>query len=214
MISFLAFVIWNKGIVIGDRSAHAPSINFGQFGYFMAFSIFFVSLDLQTVTIRKLPHFLMDVRKNVFFFIAITLISLILIHYFSPEHPYLLADNRHYTFYIWKNIFRRFPNSRYFFTLGYIFAFWLIWNSLRQVQSILWCIFFFSCVLAVLVPTTLLEFRYYIIPFLFIKLHLGNNNGRFYFQLICYSVINLITIYIYLYHPFSWFDGQTAHFMW
>ena len=26
--------------------------------------------------------------------------------FFSYEHPYLLADNRHYPFYVWKNVFR------------------------------------------------------------------------------------------------------------
>ena len=25
------------------------------------------------------------------------------VHYFTIAHPYLLADNRHYTFYVWKN---------------------------------------------------------------------------------------------------------------
>lgn len=63
---------------------------------------------------------------------------------FSYEHPYLLADNRHYTFYIWKNIFRRNISMKYilipaygismlaiitalsnFITLNYIITFYL-----------------------------------------------------------------------------------------
>ena len=31
----------------------------------------------------------------------------------SYAHPYLLADNRHYPFYLWKNIFKRHANARY-----------------------------------------------------------------------------------------------------
>ncbi len=28
-------------------------------------------------------------------------------------HPFLLADNRHYPFYLWKNVFRAYPNAKY-----------------------------------------------------------------------------------------------------
>ena len=31
----------------------------------------------------------------------------------SYEHPYLLADNRHYPFYLWKNVFRSHSQIRY-----------------------------------------------------------------------------------------------------
>ena len=36
----------------------------------------------------------------------LSLASLAAVHYFTFEHPYLLADNRHYPFYVWKNIFK------------------------------------------------------------------------------------------------------------
>ena len=36
----------------------------------------------------------------------LSLASLAAVHYFTFEHSYLLADNRHYPFYVWKNIFK------------------------------------------------------------------------------------------------------------
>ena len=36
----------------------------------------------------------------------LSLASLAAVHYFTFEHPYLLADNRHYPVYVWKNIFK------------------------------------------------------------------------------------------------------------
>ena len=37
----------------------------------------------------------------------------------SYEHPYLLADNRHYTFYFWKNIYRQHELVKYLLTPVY-----------------------------------------------------------------------------------------------
>ena len=31
----------------------------------------------------------------------LSLVSLAAVHYFTFEHPYFLADNRHYPFYVW-----------------------------------------------------------------------------------------------------------------
>ena len=38
--------------------------------------------------------------------IILSLASVAAVHYFTYEHSYLLADNRHYPFYVWKNIFK------------------------------------------------------------------------------------------------------------
>lgn len=41
-------------------------------------------------------------------------------------HPFILADNRHYTFYIWKNIFRRFYWSKYALIPVYCYGLWAL----------------------------------------------------------------------------------------
>ena len=48
----------------------------------------------------------------------------------SVEHPFLLSDNRHYTFYVWRWIFRSHPWNRYLLIPGYMIAFYLTGRTL------------------------------------------------------------------------------------
>ena len=50
----------------------------------------------------------------------------------SYEHPYLLADNRHYPFYIWKNIFRYHHTVKYLLVSGYSVALLLMLHALCE----------------------------------------------------------------------------------
>ena len=36
--------------------------------------------------------------------------AVVCVQRFSLVHPYLLADNRHYTFYLWRKLFARYPH--------------------------------------------------------------------------------------------------------
>ncbi|KAG7188873.1 hypothetical protein KM043_008479 [Ampulex compressa] len=42
ILTFIAFVVWNKGIVVGDRAAHVPTIHIPQLLYFSAFASCFL----------------------------------------------------------------------------------------------------------------------------------------------------------------------------
>lgn len=77
------------------------------------------------------------------------------------------------------------------------------------------------CCFTVLVPQQLIEFRYYIIPFLIFRIHIPKSHDwRLTASLCCelslYSAINILTIYLFLYQPFQWphLPGQTQRFMW
>jgi alpha-1,2-glucosyltransferase len=52
--------------------------------------------------------------------------------FFSIEHPFLLADNRHYTFYVWRKIYRRHWTAPYLSTPLYVFAFSAIFDRLGE----------------------------------------------------------------------------------
>jgi alpha-1,2-glucosyltransferase len=43
---------------------------------------------------------------------------------FRIHHPFLLSDNRHYTFYVWRRIFLLHPVVPYLFIPGYIVCAW------------------------------------------------------------------------------------------
>lgn len=43
---------------------------------------------------------------------------------FRIHHPFLLADNRHYTFYIWRRVFMFHPIAPFLLIPGYIACAW------------------------------------------------------------------------------------------
>jgi len=57
---FLIFVHLNKGIVVGDRSAHTATIHLPQLGYFAAF---FTALTLP-YAVKHIRDFLVGVKQN------------------------------------------------------------------------------------------------------------------------------------------------------
>ena len=52
---------------------------------------------------------------------SVTLVPNLLIRY---AHPFLLSDNRHYTFYLWKNVFRRHNLAKYCAIPIYVYSLW------------------------------------------------------------------------------------------
>ena len=61
---------------------------------------------------------------------ATLLISWGVVSYNTIIHPFTLADNRHYMFYIFRYTIRRGPWVRYFLILPYTFGRWLVWGTL------------------------------------------------------------------------------------
>lgn len=62
---------------------------------------------------------------------------------------------------------------------------------------------------------SLFEFRYFIVPFLFVGLHArdGNTNGQL-SQLLFNATLNVFTLYMFLYRPYIWPNGEIARIMW
>lgn len=129
---FAAFLAANGGaVVVGDREAHAPVMHWAQLLYFGGFAaaslapVIFLTLTMErhTLTVqlgRKVGGEVGEVGRSqalasgaaVFAsFMALTAVCAALARQYSLAHPYLLADNRHYTFYIWRRLIGR-PNVR------------------------------------------------------------------------------------------------------
>lgn len=53
-------------------------------------------------------------------------------------HPFLLADNRHYAFYIWRRVINPHPLMRYALAPGYLFAARLLWDRLGASATALY----------------------------------------------------------------------------
>lgn len=103
-------------------------------------------------------------------------------------------------------------------------------------RSLLYQLLYAVCVAACLIPTPLLEFRYYIVPFIIFSLHQqhqlsdgGSSTsagggttlvgvrtavGASVLHIVYYAVLNAVTIYVFLYRSFRWPDQSIARFMW
>ncbi|XP_059103405.1 dol-P-Glc:Glc(2)Man(9)GlcNAc(2)-PP-Dol alpha-1,2-glucosyltransferase [Peromyscus eremicus] len=213
VLAFVVFVVVNGGIVIGDRSSHEACLHFPQLFYFFSFTAFFSFPHLLSPT--KVKTFLSLIWKRRVQFSVIMLVSMVFVWKFTYVHKYLLADNRHYTFYVWKRVFQRHEIVKYLLVPAYMFAGWAIADSLKS-KSIFWNLMFFVCLVASTVPQKLLEFRYFILPYIIYRLNIPLPPiSRLVCELGCYTVVNFLTFYIFLNKTFQWPNNQDIQrFMW
>lgn len=63
--------------------------------------------------------------------------------YCSIAHPYLLADNRHYPFYLWRKIIKAHWSMKYLMVPLYVFSWFSISSILGVYRNLSPCIFIF-----------------------------------------------------------------------
>lgn len=212
-LGFFLFVVLNDGIVVGDRTSHEACLNFPQLFYFFSFSLFF-ALPL-TVCYYRVVRFLHSLKRQPFLFLMVTVLILFLVWKFTFVHKYLLADNRHYPFYVWKKIFQKHELVRYLLVPAYVFAGWSFLDSIKY-RSLFWILALLVCIAAATVPQKLLEFRYFIVPYLIYRLHMPLPSlPRLIIEFFLYSVVNVATVYIFISKTFHWADSTAKQrFMW
>ncbi|KAI9352897.1 alpha-2-glucosyltransferase Alg10 [Obelidium mucronatum] len=217
---FGAYIVWNGGIVLGDKSNHVAQLHVVQVFYFSGFSAFFLAPAIQLHDkVGSLVRTLRTVLATPKGLIVLALVPVAfgwIISRFTIEHPFLLADNRHFTFYIWKYIFRSSPYLRYTLIPGYIAALWILWTHLSTAKSSLYSFLFFICLGLTLIPSPLMEFRYYIIPYLLLRILAKPTTWTSLgLEFLLYSGINLITFWLFLERPFVWESepGKLQRFM-
>lgn len=104
IISFAAFILWNGGVVLGDKDNHIATIHLPQMLYIWPFIVFFSwpvllpQLAQPSNFRRRLPR-----PATALGFIVL---MLAVVKFNTVIHPFTLADNRHYTFYVFR-ILRR-----------------------------------------------------------------------------------------------------------
>lgn len=108
------------------------------------------------------------------------ILALIAIHFNTIVHPFILADNRHYTFYVFRLLLRH-PLIKYLVAPVYICCGWLCINAgvtgsdarrkssalnLTTLEMIVWLI----ATVASLATAPLVEPRYFILPWMIWRL--------------------------------------------
>lgn len=104
--AFCVFVVWNGSITLGDKDAHAPSAHLMQPLYFGMFLLSNAALLLLQPSITGPLLARIKARPLVWMLglLAAAAGGVYIAARYSLAHPYLLADNRHYTFYIWRKV--------------------------------------------------------------------------------------------------------------
>ncbi|KAI5429909.1 variant 3, glucosyltransferase [Lathyrus oleraceus] len=218
LIAFLLFVYWNGSIVLGAKEAHAVSPHFAQILYFGLVSVlaqapmhftFTHAVDMFQSFWRSRP------LSYIQMFLAL-IAGILSVHIFSVAHPYLLADNRHYPFYLWRKIIMAHWSIRYLLVPVYMYSWLSIIHMLGKVRSKLWILAFFLATSAVLVPAPLIEFRYYTIPFYFLVLHCNiRDDPHWLLTGMIYIGVNIFTMLMFLFRPFHWdHEPGIQRFIW
>lgn len=121
----------------GDRSNHIPAIHLPQMLYIWAYIIFFswpiAAPYIMAALLPKplVPFALQPYRSPILpksstavvLAIATSVISVFAVHYFTIVHPFTLADNRHYVFYVFR-LLQRHPAIKYLCVPVYLVCAW------------------------------------------------------------------------------------------
>ncbi len=224
VFAFASFVVWNGGIVIGDRANHVPVHHWVQPFYFYSFLV----LSTGPLWFGRAKRNCLSLRGITLWaaLVALVALALVAVHWGTLVHPFMLADNRHYTFYLWRRVIGASDWSRYFAAPVYAGCAWLAIFSQpldEPVMPAIKTLMLVICTAAVLIPAHLVEFRYFTIPW---YLHVLRPGGPLYddrgrhatvlkvITLMGYVALNTATIYVFLYKSFPWGDGSVARFLW
>ncbi|KAK8050936.1 Dol-P-Glc:Glc(2)Man(9)GlcNAc(2)-PP-Dol alpha-1-2-glucosyltransferase [Apiospora rasikravindrae] len=134
---FVAFVVWNGGVVLGDKSNHVATLHAAQMLYIWPLFAFFSAPLFLPQVIRCLDAAYRFITKSsasssfhlessrrsekkeaalvafnavfsngpllsVLLMVACLMVGLAIVHFNTIIHPFTLADNRHYMFYVFR----------------------------------------------------------------------------------------------------------------
>ncbi|KAG0131099.1 alpha-2-glucosyltransferase Alg10 [Tuber indicum] len=241
ILSFAIFIVWNDfSLVLGDKSAHQPTLHLPQIFYFTLFTTI-TSLPLllspnllyhfydQNIGIypttlspssrsRKSPKLTIPYTKLLRTTILLTII-LAIIWRNTYFHPYLLADNRHYVFYIFRRTLLAHPLLRYLAAPVYFASTWTVLYALKSSRSVsvLWVYAWAMAVIGTLVTAGLVEFRYFVLGWVIWRVNVRVESvWRRWAETVGFVSVNLATVYVFTQWGFEWKQerGVVQRFMW
>jgi alpha-1,2-glucosyltransferase len=93
-------------------------------------------------------------------------------------------------------------------------------STIGERRSLPWLVAFFACTAAVLVPTPLVEPRYFMVPYTIMSIHSirpdTKEGARLPWKQLCFNMaVNAVTLLVFLTVKFTW-DGWEGwmRFMW
>lgn len=204
LIGFVIFVWHNGSFVVGDKSAHEAAVHVSQIFYFSLFVVVFAP----SLILTKFKAVISSILKYWYVYVYFVVLISIIVYINTLVHPYLLADNRHYTFYVWNRFFGKYNFARFVIIPVYLFTFATIWEHFKSDNLSIGFIVFYTFFAAVsLALQKLVEIRYFLFPYIFLRLHLNNVKPRFIvLELVLHLIVNAVTFYIFFTKEITWSD--------
>ncbi|XP_013164154.1 PREDICTED: putative Dol-P-Glc:Glc(2)Man(9)GlcNAc(2)-PP-Dol alpha-1,2-glucosyltransferase [Papilio xuthus] len=207
LILFILFVIYNNGIVIGDKMAHKASINIPQMLYFLLFYGLF-GLPYVMMKLKSTVNMLFGNKIIVLLF---GLIFALVVNYNTVVHSYLLADNRHYIFYIWNRWFGKYEFAKFATIPIYIFLLFSLYDNLKDQNCISFLLPYFISTFVVLVLQKMIEVRYFLVPYIILRLRFVRSSYKIVLmEFLWYIILNVVTFYIFFTKEVYWKDFDYA----
>ncbi|KNE58404.1 hypothetical protein AMAG_03980 [Allomyces macrogynus ATCC 38327] len=211
----------NGGLVAGDHANHTLALHVPQIMY-CAVAIATLTLPLIVTVSDVSAYVVFSLRKlrslkGFLFMTAVFSVMFAAVHFSTYEHPFVLADNRHLVFYLFKDVIRANALNRYLLVPGYFVCFWFLYRKLAEQQGTLFITIYAVAVALTLVPSPLVEVRYFILPALIYRLHLVETKPwKLAFESILHVAANAAMLYVFLMRPFEWPSepGVPQRFMW
>lgn len=217
VLNFLAFAVFikiNGGITFGDKENHEVNLHVVQIFYCFSFMTLFTwpvwlspAKLIKYVKFVTIDNYGLNLILNIGSMVAIKYI----IDNFTIVHPFLLADNRHYTFYIYKKILSH-PSSFILTVPVYHFSTWNIIDALLLNSSFslspITTLTFLGAIFITIIPSPLFEPRYYIIPVILLRLFIASPNEsrtlRHNIEFVWNILVNSIYFIIFFNYEFKW----------
>lgn len=222
LILFAIFVFCNGSITLGDKANHQASLHIPQLFYFSAFTCFFALFTFGPIRLitSLIPSLL---SKNWQKLAILTPLIYYIVQNYTIAHPFLLADNRHFTFYIWRYILR-YNYLRAALSPAYGICFFMLFATLRH-KPLIWIMIYLLAICLTLIPSPLIEFRYFIIPYYIWRLNMRVPSSSVttdgvqrcsFGETAWYCAINVVAFTLFLAYPFEWSSepGVMQRFMW
>lgn len=119
-------------------------------------------------------------------------------------HPYMLADNRHYLFYVWNKFYGRFWWFRFIMAPFYLLSMTILHQSI-SARSAGFKLIYALCTIISIALQQLIEVRYFIIPFLIARLSTTSVKFKLIIlELVFYLAINAIVFYVFSTKEIYW----------
>lgn len=159
-----------------------------------------------TIWIPQIGFFLESLKSIKFlkWYLLAAVLLLFIIKFNTLVHPYLLADNRHYIFYIWNRFYGKYDWAKYAVIPVYIAGLSMILKSIEH-NTVGFKILFVVSLLFSLCLQRLIELRYFLIPYLILRLNVKHRSVRnVMLELVINLTVNVLTFYLFFTKEIFW----------